>query len=112
MNDNIDHSHPEVAQYLKDVQSARESRAAEPHTFLSRVYTCKFKFEQQTGLEPTQLFLGPREREELSRYVMQLEANGWMVIMRGGSIVAPIELAGMKIIGLASDGMRAGISVT
>ena len=80
----------------------------EPRTFLSRVYDAKHRFYRDVNIEPTQLFLGPAEMLELHDYIKELERAGLLTpepAVRHASI-----LSGMTIIGLASDGMRAGIS--
>lgn len=90
------------------MQGSRSAGAADVMTpFLSRVYDCKYRFEKESGFVPTQLFFGPAEMLEIHNYVKELE--------RGGLLVRATQeyrdtLADMTIIGLASDGMRAGIS--
>jgi hypothetical protein len=77
-------------------------------SFLSRVYDVKHRFEKESGLVPTQLFLSPTEMMELHDYIKDLERAG--LLTNDPKVVHAYVLAGMRIIGLASDGMRAGIS--
>ena len=80
--------------------------------FLSRVYDCKYRFEKGSGFVTLQLFLGPKEMMELKEYVAELERMGLLFAQGRNVRQANSVLAGMTIIGLASDGMRAGISST
>lgn len=84
----------------------------ETNTFLSRVYDAKLRFYREHGCQATELFLGPKELYELREYVVELENNGLLIEDEKIQLIDEPVLAGMKIIGLASDGMRAGISVT
>lgn len=78
------------------------------NNFLSRVHDVKYRFYHQCQLEPTQLFLGPAELLELHDYIKELERAG--LIKKTREVSDKNVLAGMTIIELASDGMRAGIT--
>jgi hypothetical protein len=81
-------------------------------TFLSRVYDVKYRFTRYHGFQATELFLGPKELQELKKYVFELGSGRFLIRDREiHSIKNERILAGMKIIGLASDGIMAGISV-
>lgn len=83
---------------------------SEPSTFLSRVYDAKHRFMREHGSEATQLFLGPAESLELREYVKQLQQAGLLIRDPDHDANYKNTLAGMKVIGLASDGMRAGVT--
>jgi len=75
-------------------------------TLLSRIYDAKHRFEAATGMKATQLFLGPKEREEFKEYM------GLTPIYRNSGAVKAINdmIAGMIVVHLANDGIRAGIT--
>lgn len=70
-----------------------------------RVYEAKARFTMKTGDWPTDIFLGPKEYAELKELV-----RGDVTYARMDTAVAHEEFAGMRVIGLMSDGVRAGIS--
>lgn len=78
--------------------------------FLSRVYDCKHRFECEHDIQPTQLFLGPKEMMELKEYIADLDRMGLLFVQERTVKQGNYTLAGMTIIGLSSDGMRAGVS--
>lgn len=82
---------------------------SEPRTFLSRVYDAKHRFMREYGIEPKQIFLGPAEMLELHDYIKELERAGWLVPDPSKDSNRGSEIAGMTIIDLTADGMRAGI---
>lgn len=82
---------------------------SEPRTFLSRVYDAKHRFMREYGIEPKQIFLGPAEMLELHDYIQELKRNGFLIADPEGCKNHGSEIAGMTIIDLTADGMRAGI---
>jgi len=70
-----------------------------------RVKEAKTRFTMKTGDWPTDIFLGPREYAELKELI-----RGDMTYARMDTAVAHQEFCGMRVIGLMSDGVRAGIS--
>jgi hypothetical protein len=70
-----------------------------------RVHEAKARFTMKTGDYPTDIFLGPSEYRELNELI-----RGDPTYANMETSVAHKEFAGMRVIGLMSDGCRAGIS--
>lgn len=77
-------------------------------TLLERTRAAKELYCRKTGEWPDQLFLGPAEYREFTELIAE-HATFYFSPRSGMDIKdAPAELMGMKIIGLMSDGLRAG----
>ncbi len=72
-----------------------------------RVHNAKARFVMKTAEYPTDIFLGPKEYHELKELI-----RGNPMYERIDAIASHEEFAGMRVIGLMTDGCRAGISVS
>lgn len=75
-------------------------------TLQDRVLGAKARFTMKTGDWPTEIFLGPKEFMELKELVRSIPGNNPSGAFFDIGTVK--EFAGMKVIGLMSDGVRAG----
>lgn len=73
-------------------------------SLIQRTGEARVRFISNTGDDPDQLFLGPKEYHEFNQLCLEYGIH----ITYPGTRRGPDEFMGMTIIGLMSDGLRVG----